>query len=109
MELGVLTAEDVRKISALTQEQPAQRNVVTAAVKALTRPVVMQKTLIALAESKLPSRMGISFTRVTVSCLKCLEPKGGFGDAEMFEKNNKLTIGVQFGETVLQPLSSLLS
>ena len=109
VELGVLTAEDVRKIKALTQEQPAQRNVVTAAVKALTRPVVMQKTLIALAESKLPSRMGISFTRVTISCLKCLEPEGGFGDAEMFEKNNKLAIGVQFGETVLQPLSSLLS
>ncbi|MCJ1377044.1 hypothetical protein MMC17_000134 [Xylographa soralifera] len=109
VKLGVLSAEDIRKIQALTELQPVQQEVVAAAVKALTRPVIMQKTLIALAQSNLPSRMGILFTRVVLSCLKCLELEGGFGDPDVFEKNKEVAIGVEFGERVLQPLSSLVA
>ena len=109
VKLGVFSAEDTRKVEALTELQLVQQDVVVAAVKALTRPVIMQNTLIALAQDNLPSRMGILFTSVVLSCLKCLEREGGFGDAEIFEKNEKVAIGVQFGERVLQPLSSLIA
>ncbi|MCJ1479086.1 hypothetical protein MMC13_007770 [Lambiella insularis] len=104
-----LLPEDARKIAALTESQPIQQKAATAAIKTLTRPANMQRTLIALAQDHLPSRMGILYTSVVLSCLRCLERESGFGDAEIFEKNKKMAIGVQFGEKVLQPLSSLVS
>ncbi|MCJ1391015.1 hypothetical protein MMC18_003876 [Xylographa bjoerkii] len=110
MRLKELTAEDIRKIRALIDPQPVQENLVAAAIKALTRPTIMQNALVSLAERYLPARMGIIFTKVVVSCLKCLELEGGFGGVEIFEKkDNKVAIGVKFGDMVLQPLSSLIS
>ena len=74
-------------------------------VKALTKPLVVQKTLQAMAEHYLPARMGLLFTRVVNSCLTCLE--GGFEDIKAFEENNKQAIGIGFSKMVLQPLSTL--
>lgn len=108
IKLEILLIGDVRKVEALTDAQPVHQDVVTAAIKILTRPVVRQKTLIALAKDNLPSRMGIPYTGVAIACLKCLDHEDGFGDADIFEKNNKVAIGVQFGERVMQPLSNLV-
>ncbi|MCJ1402784.1 hypothetical protein MMC11_006005 [Xylographa trunciseda] len=110
MRLRELTTEDVRRIRALTDPQPAQDNPVAAVIKVLTRPSIIHSALVALAESYLPARMGMVFTRLVILCLKCLESEGGFGGLELFEKkDNKIAIGVKFGEMVLQSLSSLAS
>ncbi|MCJ1225626.1 hypothetical protein MMC12_002275 [Toensbergia leucococca] len=73
-------------------------------IKLLTKPIVMRKTLVALAQQELPSRMGMAFAEMVISCLTCLE--GGFGDVGEFEEN-KIAIGLKFDEMIIQPLSKL--
>lgn len=72
--------------------------------KKLTRPLIVQEVFGTLAKKELPSRMGLAYTDLVVSCLRCLE--GGFGDGIEFE-DNKIVVGVNFRDLVLQPLSTL--
>ena len=74
-------------------------------LKALTKPLVMQQTLQGMAGEELPSRMGLKYTAVVISCLSCLE--GGFEDPKVFEETRKQAVGIEFSSKVLQPLSSL--
>ena len=102
VRLGFIKPEDLLPFTSPPSEN-RERNI-KRLIWILTRPLTMQRTLKGLAEHELPSRMGFGFTRIVTSCLSCLE--GGFGDAKIFEENNKEAIGVNFNEKVLQPLSA---
>ena len=105
VRLGSVKSEDLLPLKSPpgeTGEESIKRLIWT-----LTRPLTIQQTLQELAAHELPSRMGVQFTRIVTSCLSCLEGlEGGFGDAKIFEENNKQAIGVKFNEKVLQPLSA---
>ena len=102
VRLGLVKPEDLLPFTSPQGENREQK--IKRLIWTLTRPLTMQRTLQGLAEHELPSRMGLRFTRIVTSCLSCLE--GGFGDAKIFEENNKQAIGVKFNEKVLQPLSA---
>lgn len=70
-------------------------------VKALTRPGIIQPTLVLLASMELPKRMGIEFFKIVVACLTCLE--GGFGQLE----GDETQFGVRYIDIVLRTLAKL--
>ncbi|KAI9758161.1 MAG: hypothetical protein M4579_003135 [Chaenotheca gracillima] len=75
-------------------------------VKELTsNPLVVQQVLQGLASRELPQRMGLTFTKVVVACLTCLE--GGFGESSIFEMEKQTAAGLKFSDFVLQPLSNI--
>lgn len=102
VRLGFIQPQDLPALTSPPGENSEQN--IKRLIRTLTWPPTIQQTLQGLAEHELPSRMGSQFTRIVTSCLSCLE--GGFGDAKIFEENNKQAIGVQFTEKVLQPLSA---
>ena len=100
--------EKLLKATESARVEAVQQGVSTSEAKAvnkiLTRPALMEKALRAMASHYLPTRMGLTYTRVVNSCLTCLE--GGFGDVTAFQDGNKQAVGIMFKSTVLQPLSS---
>ena len=107
VQLGILSQNDIQNITTLTAQSDVETNVVAQAIKALTRPVVMQRTLVALAVRHLPSHMGTNFAQIVVACLQCLESKSDFGAVSLFETNNKTAVGVKFREMILLPLAKM--
>jgi len=60
-----------------------------------------KKTLVNLARSELPSKMGRKYTEIVVTCLTCLDKSNnGFGDESEFLDENGILIGVRFIEKV---------
>lgn len=103
VRLGLVKPDDLLSVTSPPGENREQN--IKRLIRTLTIPYpTVQRTLQELAEHELPARMGFQFTRIVTSCLSCLE--GGFGDANIFEENNKQAIGVKFTEKVLQPLSA---
>ena len=56
---------------------------------------------IEMAESQLPSRLGKVYTKVTISCLKCLDKNNAdFGDESEFKDRDDILVGIRFIEKV---------
>ncbi|KAK7888448.1 hypothetical protein LTR67_008794 [Exophiala xenobiotica] len=72
--------------------------------KALTKPYVLQKILVDLAEAEIPQRMGTTFCNVVVACLTCLE--GGFGDGVDLQATD-CAPAVSYNARVLEPLTAI--
>lgn len=62
---------------------------------------LVQNTLIRLAKTHLPSRMGDKYTGVVVNCLTCLDADNtDFGDPIEFEDEDGIAVGVRYIEKV---------
>lgn len=60
-----------------------------------------KRFLVSLAEQSLPSRMGLNFTKIVVTCLTCLDSSNNmFGDESEFLDENGILVGVRFIEKV---------
>ncbi|KAG6357370.1 hypothetical protein INS49_013247 [Diaporthe citri] len=73
----------------------------------LRTPEAIRNVLILLAQQQLPSRMGLSFTRLVVSCLKGLDFPSGFGAEVKFREMNKTEQAVAFKNVVLSYFNDL--
>ena len=61
----------------------------------------LKECLVELARTKLPGRMGDTFTEVVMNCLTCLdEDNEDFGNPEEFEDEDGVQIGVRYIEKV---------
>jgi hypothetical protein len=103
IRLKLVTLEDMEKTRALKNNSDAEE--IKRLVKIMVKPIKTYAILRCMAEEYLPSRMGIPFTKIVLSCLECLE--GSFGDAETFEAKSEQSVGIKFNHIILQPLSML--
>jgi serine/threonine protein kinase len=62
----------------------------------------IKRHFLAIAEEKLPSRMGFSFTDIAISCLNCLdvEETNLFGKEDDLQDQDGIVVGVQYIEKV---------
>jgi hypothetical protein len=61
----------------------------------------IKKSLVALAEQRLPRAKGTKFTSIVLSCLTCLdEDNEGFGDPDDFLDKDGILVGVRYVENV---------
>ncbi|KAJ3547506.1 hypothetical protein NM208_g1486 [Fusarium decemcellulare] len=73
----------------------------------LKKPTEVKEILLQLAHDYLPSRMGLGYHRLTVSCLTGLDKPSGFGDGVDFTKMNQAEQGVAFKELVLSFITEI--
>jgi serine/threonine protein kinase len=71
-------------------------------ISKLTKPMTVQKVMIALAKGLLPQRMGLIFTDLVVYCLTCVE------DDFSSSTNEATTVGIQFNDKILQSFPKML-
>ncbi len=65
------------------------------------KAVLLQNTLVTLARSVLPRRMGTKFARIVETCLTCLdEENADFGDEREFQDADGVLVGVRYIEKV---------
>ena len=70
------------------------------------RAFEIKKTLVQLAEQRLPGSMGQIYKSTVVSCLTCLDPGNtDFGDQEELHDESGILVGVRFVEKVRKPLA----
>lgn len=69
------------------------------------RAFEVKKSLVQLAEQRLPGSMGQIYASTVVSCLTCLDPGNtNFGDQEELHDESGILVGVRFVEKVSKPL-----
>ncbi|KAM3071168.1 hypothetical protein ACMFMG_008762 [Clarireedia jacksonii] len=68
----------------------------------------IKRTLVKLAQERLPSKMGRRFNEIVVTCLTCLDKTDNlFGDEKEFLDENGVLVGVRFIEKILTKLLEL--
>ncbi|OAQ74417.1 endonuclease-reverse transcriptase domain-containing protein [Purpureocillium lilacinum] len=58
-------------------------------------------TMVHLARTKLPGKVGDRYTEVVLTCLSCLDQGNDFGEEDRFTDADEIRVGVRFIETVL--------
>jgi hypothetical protein len=71
----------------------------------LKNPLKVKEVMQTLAKQKLPSRMGIGYTRLVEACLNNLE--GGFGESVDFRQLNSAEAGLAFNDLILSSFTNL--
>jgi hypothetical protein len=76
-------------------------------IDALTKPSIIMRVLIALAQKSLPQRVGTEHSNIVIACLSCLN--GGFGeDVPTTDFSQHATsVALRFKLLVIEPLSRM--
>ncbi|KAL1986158.1 hypothetical protein VTN96DRAFT_6810 [Rasamsonia emersonii] len=69
----------------------------------------IKRTLVSIANEKLPSRMGQKYANLVTSCLTCLDPEetNSFGKGRDLEDEDGIVVGVQYIEKILLQIEEI--